>query len=149
MVPDSDHTCLGLEYFCHVGDELWEMSDSALVELGISELVKLGLGRAEDLRDGTVVRMSKAYPVYDDSYQQSVDTIRTFVKEKLPNLQMIGRNGMHKYNNQDHAMWTGLLAARNACGRGEFDLWKVNADAEYLEEQSEPVSEGRLVPAKI
>lgn len=149
MVPHSGHTCLGLEYFCHVGDELWEMSDSELVELGISELVKLGLGHAEDLRDGTVVRMSKAYPVYDDTYQKSVDTIRTFVKEKLPNLQMIGRNGMHKYNNQDHAMWTGLLAARNACGQGEFDLWKVNADAEYLEEQSEPVSEGRLVPAKL
>lgn len=147
MVPDPGRTGLGLEYFCDVGDSLWQMSDSALVELGIQELEKLGLGAADQLRDGTVVRMPKAYPVYDEIYQDCVNTIRNFVETSIPNVQLIGRNGMHKYNNQDHAMWTGLLAARNALNLGEFDLWKVNADAEYLEEGT--VSEGRLVPEKL
>lgn len=149
MVPSPDLTSLGLEYFCDVGDELWAMSDSELIELGTKELSALGLLRSDQLRDGTVVRVPKAYPVYDDSYQQCVDMVRDFVQSKLPNLQMIGRNGMHRYNNQDHAMWTGILGARNALGLGKYDLWKVNADAEYLEDGDMPVSEGRLVPTRV
>ena len=149
MVPNPGYTCLGLEYFCDVGDELWDLSDSALVELGIAELEKLDLGAVSSLKDGTVVRMPKAYPVYDENYHSAVQTIRTFLEENVPNLQPIGRNGMHKYNNQDHAMWTGVLAARNALGMGPFDLWKVNADAEYLEESGAPIGDGRLVPQKV
>jgi protoporphyrinogen oxidase len=149
MVPEPGYTCLGLEYFCDVGDELWDMSDSELVELGIAELERLNLGAPNSLKDGTVVRMPKAYPVYDDAYQENVSTIRAFLEENIPNLQPIGRNGMHKYNNQDHAMWTGILAARNALGEGEYDLWRVNADAEYLEEAGATVGDGRLVPSKL
>ena len=149
MVPDPGYTCLGLEYFCDVGDELWDLGDSELVELGIRELERLNLGEHSLLKDGTVVRMPKAYPVYDENYQNCVDVIKRFLDENVPNLQPIGRNGMHKYNNQDHAMWTGILAARNALGMGPYDLWKVNADAEYLEESEAPVGDGRLVPQKV
>ena len=147
MVPEPRYTCLGMEYFCNVGDSLWGQSDSALVELGMKELQKIGLGTPDKLRDGTVMRVPKAYPVYDDKYQLCVQTIRGFVEENLPNLQLIGRNGMHKYNNQDHAMWTGILAARNALGLGEYNLWNVNADAEYLEESDG--TDGRLVPRRL
>ena len=149
MVPDPSYTCLGLEYFCTVGDSLWEMSESELIELGIQEVTALGLAQTDMMQDGTVVRMPRAYPVYDDAYQQNVDTIRAFLGAQLPNLQVMGRNGMHRYNNQDHAMWTGILAARNALGQGPYDLWRVNADAEYLEEDTGNVSEGRLTPKKL
>lgn len=149
MVPDPGCSGLGLEYFCDVGDELWDMSDSSLVELGLKELVQLGLATADQMKDGTVVRMPKAYPVYDDFYADNVAVIRDFIEREIPNLQLMGRNGMHRYNNQDHAMWTGILAARNALGQGPFDLWRVNADAEYLEEDKGEVSEGRLVPSRV
>ncbi len=149
MVPDPGCSGLGLEYFCDVGDSLWDMSDSELVELGLKELVHLGLARPEHLKDGTVVRMPKAYPVYDDHYADHVAVIRKFIEEQIPNLQVIGRNGMHRYNNQDHAMWTGILAARNSLGQGPYDLWRVNADAEYHEEDRGEVSEGRLVPSRL
>lgn len=146
MVPDSSLTSLGLEYFCDAGDSLWKKSDSELVEMGFQELCQLGLAEIEQLRDGTVLRMPKAYPVYDEGYQDRVDLIREFVQERLPNLQLIGRNGMHRYNNQDHAMWTGILGARNILGLGDYDLWKVNADAEYLE--AGEISEARSVPIR-
>lgn len=149
MVPEPGLTSLGLEYFCDVGDELWRLSDSELVELGASELAQLALAPMDLLQDGTVVRVPKAYPVYDDNYVRCVQVVREFVETQLPNLQMIGRNGMHRYNNQDHAMWTGILGARNALGQGNYDLWQVNADAEYLEAESQPVSEGRLVPTRL
>lgn len=149
MVPDPNTTCLGLEYFCDRGDPVWEMSDSQLVELGVSELEQLGIGSSSRLLDGTVVRMAKAYPVYDHSYDQSVATVREFIETELPNLQLIGRNGMHKYNNQDHAMWTGILAAKNALGKGSYNLWNVNADAEYLEEKSSSTSGQRMVPSRL
>ena len=149
MVPEDGCSGLGLEYFCDVGDSLWDLSDSTLIELGLRELVTLGLVRPEHMKDGTVVRMPKAYPVYDDHYSDHVATIRNFIETQIPNIQLMGRNGMHRYNNQDHAMWTGILAARNALGQGPFNLWKVNADAEYLEEETDRVSEGRLVPTRI
>ena len=132
MVPDPKFTCLGLEYFVNEGDDLWSMPDAELVELGKREVGAVGLVDSAQVVDGCVVRMKKAYPVYDDVYSEHVATIRRFLEEEVPNLQLIGRNGMHKYNNQDHAMMTGLLAARNIMG-GHFDVWQVNSDAEYHE----------------
>jgi protoporphyrinogen oxidase len=145
MVPNSTTTCLGLEYFCFAGDGLWNSPDAELVELGKRELAVLGLVEPGDVLDGCVVRMEKAYPVYYPSYQEDVNLIRKALAQ-FANFQVIGRNGMHKYNNQDHSMMTALLAARNLCGAG-YDLWKVNTDAEYHEETSEATSSsGRLVP---
>ena len=147
MVPDPDLTCLGLEYFCNEGDDLWTRSDEDLIGLGRAEVARIGLVDPAIVVDGCVVRMKKAYPVYDDAYAEHVAVIRDFLDREAPNLQLIGRNGMHKYNNQDHAMMTGLLAARNILG-GRFDLWKVNSDAEYHEE-GEVDDGGRAVPKPI
>ena len=135
MVPNSTTTCLGLEYFCFAGDGLWNAPDSELVELGKRELAALGLVDPADVLDGCVVRMEKAYPVYYPSYQEDVNVIRQALAQ-FANFQVIGRNGMHKYNNQDHSMMTALLAARNLTG-SQFDLWQVNTDAEYHEEAAE------------
>ena len=132
MVPDPEKTCLGLEYFCFEGDGLWTMPDEELVALGTEEVDRLGLVRAADVEDGTVVRMPKAYPVYDSAYKKSLLTVRRFL-ETLPNLQLVGRNGMHRYNNQDHAMVTAMLAADNILG-ANYDLWNVNEDQAYHEE---------------
>lgn len=135
MVPDSSKTCLGLEYFCFEGDGLWSMPDQELVELGRRELNHLGLGRAEDVEDGVVVRMPKAYPVYDSEYRGALATIREFL-DPLENFQVVGRNGMHKYNNQDHSMLTAMLAVKNILGE-KHDLWEVNVEQEYHEEVTE------------
>lgn len=135
MVPDQEMTCLGLEYFCFEGDNLWNMKDEDLVAQGIRETARLGLVSADQVVDGTVVRVPKAYPVYDEAYPRGVAAIREFL-ESVPNLQLVGRNGMHRYNNQDHSMLTGVLAARNVLG-GHYDLWQVNADAEYHEAGAE------------
>ena len=149
MVPDPSKTSLGLEYFCYQGDELWEMPDRDLIELGTRELAKLGLCRSTEIEDGTVVRMPKAYPVYDEHYQQHIATIREYLQAHSSNLQLVGRNGMHKYNNQDHSMMTALLAARNVLGE-DWDPWKVNTDAEYHEETRESDdTAGRLVPRSV
>lgn len=131
MVPGENVTCLGLEYFCFENDELWSMSDADLVALGTRELAQLGLVNAADVFDGAVVRMPKAYPIYDPDYNQTVETLKNAIGE-LENLQVVGRNGMHKYNNQDHSMMTALLAARNIDG-AKYNLWQVNTDAEYHE----------------
>jgi protoporphyrinogen oxidase len=132
MVPDPEKTCLGLEYFCFEGDSMWTMSDQDLVELAKSELDILGLAESSDVEEGTVVRMPKAYPVYDSIYHKSLETVRLFV-DKIENLQLVGRNGMHRYNNQDHSMMTAMLAVRNINGE-DHDLWSVNVDQEYHEE---------------
>ena len=137
MVPDPANGCIGLEYFCFEGDGLWTMPDQELVELAKKEVGHLGLVNPDDVIDGTVVRMPKAYPVYDDSYQRGIDAIRSFL-QTVPNLQLAGRNGMHRYNNQDHSMLTAMLAARNIVaaktGVGpSYDLWRVNVDEEYHE----------------
>ncbi|MFN2531099.1 MAG: NAD(P)/FAD-dependent oxidoreductase [Pyrinomonadaceae bacterium] len=139
MVPDPKKTCLGLEYFCFDGDGLWTMSDNELIELGKTELEKLGLARADDVEDGTVVRVPKAYPVYDSTYKQALQTLRDFF-QSFANLQLVGRNGMHKYNNQDHSMLTAFLAARNILG-GSHDLWAVNTEPDYQEEVRLPALE--------
>lgn len=134
MVPSEQKTCLGLEYFCFEGDGLWSMDDKDLIELGKKELQQTGLVDSSLVEDGTVVRMPKAYPVYDSTYLDSLNKIRDFLS-KIDNLQLVGRNGMHKYNNQDHSMLTAMLAVKNILG-SNYDLWKVNADQEYHEEIS-------------
>jgi protoporphyrinogen oxidase len=151
MVPDESKTCLGLEYFCFEGDGLWTASDDELIDRARKELAQLGICTPEEIFDGVVVRQRKAYPVYDDVYQARVDVVREYVSTHLPNLQLAGRNGMHKYNNQDHSMMTALLVARNIVSGGGFDPWKVNADAVYHEDirvGDKDVS-GRQVPERI
>jgi protoporphyrinogen oxidase len=131
MVPDPTRTCLGLEYFCFEHDGLWDASDASLIALATSELVQLGLIREDEVEEGTVVRVPKAYPVYDETLAESLRIVRRFL-EGLSNLQLVGRNGTHRYNNQDHSMLTAMLAVRNLLGE-RHDLWKVNADASYHE----------------
>ncbi len=136
MVPDSSKTSLGLEYFCNQGDELWNSPDDQLVELAKKEIDKIGLAHYKDIVDGCVFRVEKAYPVYDLNYAEHLKKIRKFT-DSLENFQTVGRNGLHRYNNQDHAILTGLLAVRNALFDEKNDLWTVNAEQEYLEEISE------------
>jgi protoporphyrinogen oxidase len=131
MCPDSSTTCLGLEYFCSEGDSLWLSSDDELLALARRELSTLGLDRGARCLDGKVVRVRKAYPVYDEHYKGALERVREFL-ESVPNLQFVGRNGMHRYNNQDHAMLTGILAARNILG-ARFDLWNLRLDEGFGE----------------
>lgn len=133
MVPDPSKTSLGLEYFCSEGDELWSMSDSELVELGKREVELIGLTRSAAVEDGCVFRATKAYPIYDSGYRDYLGIVRNFVNE-LENFQTIGRNGLHRYDNQDHAMMTGILAVRNLVLGEQNDVWSVNTDQEYHEE---------------
>ncbi len=133
MVPDQSKTSLGLEYFCNEGDELWNMADADLVELGTQEVARMGLAQRADVIDGCVHRVEKSYPVYDSTYREHLSHVRGFV-ESLDNLVTIGRNGLHRYNNQDHAMMTGMLAVRNVVLGERNDLWSVNTDGEYHEE---------------
>jgi protoporphyrinogen oxidase len=134
MIPDPKMTCYGLEYFCFEGDGLWGASDEKLLELAKKELEQIGLAKASDVKDGCVVRQRKAYPVYDDDYAKNVEVIRKEMEKRFPTLYPVGRNGMHKYNNQDHAMMTAMLTAENiAAGKRVFDVWDVNQDAEYHE----------------
>jgi protoporphyrinogen oxidase len=153
MVPDPALTCYGLEYFCFAGDGLWTMPDAALLDLARRELREIGLADPADVLDGTVVRQPRAYPVYDEGYADRVRRIRRELDERFPTLHVVGRNGLHRYNNQDHAMMTALLAANNVLADDRrFDVWRVNEDAEYLE--SAPADGGgagatgvRLVPS--
>ncbi len=152
LVPDPSKTSLGLEYFCFEGDDLWTASDAELIALGRREIDAMGLVPAEAVIDGCVVRMPKAYPVYDDAYREHLAVIRNWLS-RLDNLELAGRNGMHKYNNQDHSMMTALLAARNILGHGRYDTWKVNTDAEYHEDgpsdDEQKPGVGRLVPRRV
>jgi protoporphyrinogen oxidase len=145
MVPRPGFTCLGLEYFCTIGDDLWTLTDAELIELGRQEIHKIGLIRGQQVVDGCVARVEKAYPVYDATYLASVSEIRAALGY-FKNLQPIGRNGMHKYNNQDHSMMTALLAARNLMG-AHYDPWQVNTDAEYHEAGAVTLSPGRIAPS--
>ena len=132
LVPVPGHSCLGLEYFCFKDDDLWSMDDGDLLSLASNEVSALGLAPAAAIADGTVVRMEKAYPVYDAGYRSRLETIRDYL-DSFRNLHPIGRNGLHKYNNQDHSMFTAMLAVRNILGE-RHDVWSVNADCEYHEE---------------
>ncbi len=152
MVPDPAMTCYGLEYFCFEHTGLWNLTDEQLQLLARGELVKLGLARDEDIMDAHVVRQRKAYPVYDDAYAAHMETIRTDLERLFPTLHLVGRNGMHKYNNQDHSMMTAMLTAKNIlAGKRVFDVWQVNEDAEYHEAgESRVATSGlRLVPRRV
>jgi protoporphyrinogen oxidase len=149
MVPDPSRTSLGLEYFLWDKDEEWLWSQEQLIELGIRECAQLGLIDRREVKDGTVVRMEKAYPVYDQGYQDSVKTVRAYL-ETIENFQTIGRNGLHRYNNQDHSMLTGVYAARNITGE-QHDVWAVNTEKEYHEEErvAQLNAGDRLVPMQV
>jgi protoporphyrinogen oxidase len=135
LVKDG-RTCLGLEYFVNEGDDLWTASDEELIALGTQELEELGLVPEGVVEAGYAVRIPKAYPVYDADYQRHVDTIRAWLAEAAPNVHPVGRNGMHKYNNQDHSMLTAMLTVENILGQGPHDVWEVNVDEDYHEEQT-------------
>jgi protoporphyrinogen oxidase len=133
MVPEPGRTCLGLEYFCFEGDGLWASRDDDLVALATRELAQLGLARGARVVDGAVVRMPKAYPIYDSVYRDHIAAIRAHI-DPIANLHPVGRNGMHKYNNQDHSMFTAMLTVENMHG-ARHDVWGVNTDFDYHEEQ--------------
>lgn len=154
MIPNETQSCLGLEYFCFEGDGLWESSDADLIALAKKELAVIGLAAEDEVMDGCVVRQKKAYPVYDEGYKTNVEAIRAELDEKYPTLHLVGRNGMHKYNNQDHAMMTAMLTVENIiAGKQIYDIWNVNEDAEYHEAGNSGTSEAlksvRIVPRKV
>lgn len=154
MIADGVSTCLGLEYFCFEGDGLWSAPDEELIALAKREIGQVGLMKPGDVNDACVVRQAKAYPVYDEDYAGNVETIRLEIATRYPTLHPIGRNGMHKYNNQDHAMMTGMLSALNIIqGQETFDVWQVNEDAEYSEAgisgAQEALASERLTPRKV
>jgi len=136
LVPDLSKTSLGLEYFCNEGDDLWNMPDDELVELARRELEQIGLAKAADIKDGCVFRVPKSYPVYDADYATHLDVIKRFI-DQFENMRTIGRNGLHRYNNQDHSMLTGLYAVRDLLHGQKHDLWSVNADQSYHEQVRE------------
>jgi protoporphyrinogen oxidase len=134
MVPDPAYACYGLEYFCFEGDGLWTADDTELIALAKREFASIGLCPEDKIIDGCVVRQPKAYPVYDDNYAEHVETLRRELARSYSGLHVIGRNGMHKYNNQDHAMMTAMLCVENiVAGQQLYDLWQVNEDAVYHE----------------
>jgi protoporphyrinogen oxidase len=135
LLDGSGKVCYGMEYFCDVGDAVWNKTDEQLISLATKELTALGLAASGDVVDGRVVRQAKAYPVYDVNYQANRATIKNALATNCPRLHQVGRNGMHKYNNQDHSMMTALLAAQNIINpANNHDPWLVNQDAEYIEE---------------
>lgn len=145
MVPDPAMDCYGLEYFCFEGDGMWNMNNENLIALGTKELITLGLIKPEQVVDGYVVRQPKAYPVYDHDYKEKINIIREELKN-YPNLHLVGRNGMHKYNNQDHSIMTSMLVVKNIEADATiYDPWKVNQDAEYIEEE-QAAEGGRSIP---
>jgi protoporphyrinogen oxidase len=133
MVPTPNTTVLGMEYFCFKGDGLWESDDKVLIARASRELEELGLAKATEVVDGAVIRMPKAYPIYDSVYRGHLEVVRGYI-DPIRNLHTVGRNGMHKYNNQDHSMLTAMMAIWNMKG-ATHDLWEVNTDFEYHEEQ--------------
>ena len=153
MVPDPELACLGLEYFCFEGDGVWTARDEDLIALAAREIGQIGLIDPADVVDACVVRQPKAYPVYDDAYQANVEAVRADLEANFPTLHLVGRNGMHKYNNQDHAMMTAMLTVENIlAGERRYDVWQVNEDAEYSEAgvsgAVEALKSERLVPRK-
>jgi len=133
LLGDPEKSCLGLEYFCFEGDGLWSTSDEDLIALATKEIGELGLADSTKVEDGAVVRMPKAYPIYDGEYREHLDAVRAFI-DPIQNLHPVGRNGMHKYNNQDHSMLTAMMTVWNMLG-ANHDIWAVNTDYEYHEEQ--------------
>ncbi|HEX4979349.1 MAG TPA: NAD(P)/FAD-dependent oxidoreductase [Acidimicrobiales bacterium] len=132
MVKEG-RTCLGLEYFVFEGDEMWTKSDADLIEQAKREIAFLGLVDPSKVELGHVVRVPKAYPTYDEGYAERVETLRKWLEANVPNVHPVGRNGMHRYNNQDHSMYTAMLTVENILGRGPHDVWSVNVEEEYHE----------------
>lgn len=152
MVPSPSKTCLGMEYFCSEGDSLWEMADADLIQLAAQEIIHLDLGVAQgDVKDGVVIRQRKAYPVYDGDYRRHLKVLQDYLNT-FENLQTVGRNGMHRYNNQDHSMLTAMLAVRNILGE-THDLWNVNTERSYQEdfttEEWNQREEGQVLPGRV
>jgi protoporphyrinogen oxidase len=143
MLPDDQHSSIGMEYFCQENDELWTMDNAELVKMAEKELRKLDLVGDAEVVDGTVIRQPKAYPVYDHEYSDALEVLRNWL-DNFPNLQAVGRNGMHRYNNQDHSMLTAMLAVKNILGE-RHDLWSVNVEQEYHEEEK-PANEVAHAP---
>ena len=150
MVPDPSTACYGLEYFCFEGDGLWTSTNQELAALATRELVYLELARPDDVLDVCVVRQPKAYPVYDAGYCERVETLRQALETGWPGIHLVGRNGMHRYDNQDHAMMTAILTVKNMlAGETIYDVWDVNQDAEYHEmHRASSVSGQRAVPRR-
>jgi protoporphyrinogen oxidase len=140
LVPDAGHTSLGMEYFCNADDDLWRQSDARLVALASREAEGLGFCQAADISDACVIRQRQAYPVYDAGYRDRLERLRAYLSG-VANLQTIGRNGMHRYNNQDHSMMTGRFAARNVLGE-RHDTWTINTDRSYYEDQQVAAVQG-------
>ena len=145
MVPDRQTASLGMEYFCQEGDGLWEMSDADLRDMAARELESIGLGRADAVIDFAVIRQPKAYPVYDEDYREALDVVSGWLAT-LENFHTVGRNGLHRYNNQDHSMLSAMLAARNILGE-RHDIWNVNVERSYHEEFQLPQRDRRPVKA--
>jgi protoporphyrinogen oxidase len=147
MVPDPQTTSLGMEYFCNVGDEIWRRTDADLIALATAELADLNLSPQQAVIDGFVIRQPKAYPVYDRDYRANLAVIKDYLAG-IANLETIGRNGLHRYNNQDHSMLTGLLAAENVNG-AQHDVWTVNLERSYYESfLTDKADSERLIPQK-
>jgi protoporphyrinogen oxidase len=134
MVPDQSKASVGLEYFCFQGDDLWDMDDDGLVELAKRELGQLGLADPAKVEKGYVTRVPKAYPMYDADYAERVAMIRGWL-ETVGNLIQVGRNGLHRYNNSDHSMLTAIRAVENITQGTHHDIWAVNAESVYHEEE--------------
>ena len=145
MVPDPDKACVGLEYFCFEGDSLWTKSDAELVELATKELAALRLADPSKVERGYVVRVPKAYPMYDEDYAERVATIREWL-DPIDNLQQVGRNGLHRYNNSDHSMLTAIRAVENYISGAGHDIWSVNVDSAYHEEHTPDEHPYRAAP---
>ena len=136
MVPDPTTACVGLEYFCFAGDELWNSDDDALVQLAASELEQIGLASRDKLKRGYVVRVPMAYPMYDEHYASRVESVRGWLAG-IDNLQQVGRNGLHRYNNSDHSMLSAMRAVDNLIAGGRHDIWEVNVESAYHEEETD------------
>ncbi|HYI38655.1 MAG TPA: NAD(P)/FAD-dependent oxidoreductase [Thermoleophilaceae bacterium] len=151
MVPDPTKACIGMEYFCFAGDALWETPDDELVQLGMRELEQLGLAEADKLAFGFATRVPKAYPMYDLAYPERIATIRGWL-DHIGGLQQVGRNGLHRYNNSDHSMLTAMRAVENQVDGTAHDIWAVNAESVYHEEQAQdsqqPYIEAPETPAQ-
>jgi protoporphyrinogen oxidase len=132
MVPDPDKACVGMEYFCFAGDDLWSMADHDLVALAARELEQLRLAPRSKVERGYAIRVPKAYPIYDADYAGRVEVIRNWL-DGIENLQQVGRNGLHRYNNSDHSMLTAMRAVDNMLDGADHDIWAVNAESVYHE----------------
>ncbi len=145
MVPDPAKACVGMEYFCFAGDDLWSMSDDDLVELAANELERLRLAPRSKVDRGYAIRVPKAYPIYDADYAERVQVIRGWL-DGIENLQQVGRNGLHRYNNSDHSMLTAMRAVDNLLEGADHDIWAVNAESVYHETHVEDEHPYRAAP---